>query len=323
MSHNKVDPEKVEKRPHYSDKRTWWAIILVAALSGLGGGLAKEITISVRNSMTTPPHEKIEERELVITVTGERDEPVRATVLFIPGTSGGTVSQITTDHLGIARLKFESAHAVGHYVLTVERGNQTFSKRGELEIGSKRTYSQVHTFDPEDWFPGDLLSVLGRASNNSSSRDRVTASRTRRDPAEVPWMSIALDEIGVQEIRGSEHDPRVMEYWSSLPSWKGKATDEDDWSSAFVAWVLKSAGVEAIDSAINRDWLAWGDSTEAVEGCVAVFWRESPTSWKGHAGFLVDEDERSYHVLGGNQRNSVSIERIPKARFLGCRWPSE
>jgi len=42
----------------------------------------------------------------------------------------------------------------------------------------------------------------------------------------------------------------------------------------------------------------------------------------GHVGFYAGEDERAYHVLGGNQSDSVSITRIPKDRLLEARWPS-
>ncbi len=52
-----------------------------------------------------------------------------------------------------------------------------------------------------------------------------------------------------------------------------------------------------------------------------VFWRGSPSSWKGHVGFYWAEDETCYHVLGGNQSDRVSITRIRKSRLLAARWP--
>jgi hypothetical protein len=42
----------------------------------------------------------------------------------------------------------------------------------------------------------------------------------------------------------------------------------------------------------------------------------------GHLGFYVGEDERAYHVLGGNQGDCVSITRIAKDRCIAIRWPS-
>ncbi len=58
-------------------------------------------------------------------------------------------------------------------------------------------------------------------------------------------------------------------------------------------------------------------------GDILVFWREKKTGWKGHVGMYVGEDKTHYHVLGGNQSDSVSIARIEKGRLLGarrCKW---
>jgi cell wall-associated NlpC family hydrolase len=39
----------------------------------------------------------------------------------------------------------------------------------------------------------------------------------------------------------------------------------------------------------------------------------------GHVGLYVGEDDRYYHVLGGNQTNSVSVSRIAKSRLYKAR----
>jgi cell wall-associated NlpC family hydrolase len=39
----------------------------------------------------------------------------------------------------------------------------------------------------------------------------------------------------------------------------------------------------------------------------------------GHVGIYVGEDEKCYHVLGGNQGDAVSIVRIQKVRCIGIR----
>jgi hypothetical protein len=54
---------------------------------------------------------------------------------------------------------------------------------------------------------------------------------------------------------------------------------------------------------------------------VLVFWRVSKASGLGHVGFYNGEDQNAYHVLGGNQSDSVSIARVGKDRFLEARWP--
>jgi len=39
----------------------------------------------------------------------------------------------------------------------------------------------------------------------------------------------------------------------------------------------------------------------------------------GHVGIYVGEDDKCYHVLGGNQGDAVSIVRIQKVRCIGIR----
>lgn len=42
----------------------------------------------------------------------------------------------------------------------------------------------------------------------------------------------------------------------------------------------------------------------------------------GHVGLYVGEDASHYHILGGNQSNSVRISRIEKKRLSDIRWPT-
>lgn len=56
-------------------------------------------------------------------------------------------------------------------------------------------------------------------------------------------------------------------------------------------------------------------------GAVMVFWRGSPSGTKGHVGFYWAEDDSAFHILGGNQSNSVSVTRIAKNRLISARWP--
>ncbi|MEO0360417.1 MAG: hypothetical protein AAF322_04880 [Pseudomonadota bacterium] len=71
-----------------------------------------------------------------------------------------------------------------------------------------------------------------------------------------------------------------------------------------------------------RPWGEWGEPTTPQLGAIMVFWVRSPDSPFGHVGFYVGEDETHFHVLGGNQRDSVIVERFPKHRLLACRWPA-
>ncbi len=83
------------------------------------------------------------------------------------------------------------------------------------------------------------------------------------------------------------------------------------------------AGVASPKVAVRASsWGTWGRQLTAPRlGCVLVFTRAGG----GHVGFYVGEDNTAYHVLGGNQGNSVSVTRLEKSRLSpgGMRWPTE
>lgn len=152
------------------------------------------------------------------------------------------------------------------------------------------------------------------------------------DPTIVyPWMAIADKEYGVVEIPGAKHNPRVLEYLSTVNNisthWKSR--DETAWCSAFVNWCVEKAGYVGTKSAVSTDWLAWGRKVyKPVKGCIAVFSREGGG---GHVGFYFDEtpalSETYIRVLGGNQEHmeteigGVNLKHYKKSRLLGYRLP--
>jgi uncharacterized protein (TIGR02594 family) len=86
----------------------------------------------------------------------------------------------------------------------------------------------------------------------------------------------------------------------------------------FVGVVAARAGKPIRSKLLSaRDWLNWGSPVigAPVLGDVLVFARGSG----GHVGLYVAEDRDAYHVLGGNQGDAVSIDRVSKDRFLGAR----
>ena len=134
------------------------------------------------------------------------------------------------------------------------------------------------------------------------------------------WVQIALGELGTREVPGPAANPRIREYLLAvdLPA----ADDETPWCAAFVSFVLQQAGLRGIRSGAARSFMDWGKPTLAQLGAVTVLWRESPTTWQGHVGFLLDLDDHNVFLLGGNQRDRVSVATYPVTRVLGHRWPT-
>lgn len=122
-------------------------------------------------------------------------------------------------------------------------------------------------------------------------------------------LKIAFNELGVEEIRGDEHNPEVLKY-AKETGIKGITTDEVPWCSTFVNWVAWKAGLQFSGKPNARSWLSVGTKVNNPEpGDVVVFWRESPQSWKGHVGFFLgfSADRKRIYCLGGNQGNRVSV----------------
>jgi len=137
------------------------------------------------------------------------------------------------------------------------------------------------------------------------------------------WLDIAYKELGVKEIPGLEHNPRILEYFKTLPAkWSDILTsDEDAWCSAGMNAVMEWTGIPGTDDPTAQSWLKWGQTfNEPRYGCVVII-KRGTEAWQGHVGFVVDENESEILVLGGNQNNSWSEKWYPKALVLGYRWP--
>lgn len=134
------------------------------------------------------------------------------------------------------------------------------------------------------------------------------------------WLIEAIKEQGIEEIVGGRHNSRILEYhkYTDLKA----RTDEVSWCSSFINWCFYQCGLPGTNKASARSWLVWGIAlAKPKRGCIAIFWRDSKNSWKGHVGFYMKEDKKYIYVLGGNQSNKVKISRYPKTRLIGYRWP--
>jgi uncharacterized protein (TIGR02594 family) len=127
----------------------------------------------------------------------------------------------------------------------------------------------------------------------------------------------ALKLYGVRETPGPGDTPAVLA-WASELNIKGYTADSIPWCGLFVAVVAHRAGKPLPPNPLwARNWAAWGKpSGQPALADVLVFGRDGGG---GHVGLYVGEDAACYHVLGGNQHDSVSITRIAKSRLLEAR----
>lgn len=133
---------------------------------------------------------------------------------------------------------------------------------------------------------------------------------------------IAKGEIGVKEIVGSQHNPRVIEYFKKVGhSWV--QDDETAWCAAFVGWCLEMAGLGSTRKLNARSYLTYGTKvTTPQKGDIVIFWRGSKTAATGHVAFFDSfSADGDIMVLGGNQSNKVGITEYSKEMLLEFRRP--
>ena len=131
----------------------------------------------------------------------------------------------------------------------------------------------------------------------------------------------AFKLIGIKELLGKDNNPKIIAWAKELGLEKIYTSDEVAWCGLFVSKVVSKAGFEVVKNPLwALNWSNFGTKQKiAMLGDVLVFKREGG----GHVGFYVAEDNTCYHVLGGNQSDSVSITRIQKSRCVGirrCNW---
>ena len=122
----------------------------------------------------------------------------------------------------------------------------------------------------------------------------------------------AVKLFGVHEYPGGRDNPVIMG-WSDETGAAGYSNDGIPWCGLFMGVCAKRATWEYQPKGNclwARNWASWGDHVDtAMLGDVLV-WRRGRG---GHVGLYVGEDETHYHVLGGNQSDSVCIVRKSKS----------
>ena len=144
----------------------------------------------------------------------------------------------------------------------------------------------------------------------------------------APWLYEALDELvlGVHELPGEQDHARILEYQERIGVPFDQRGDTLAWCACFVGAMLDVAGYPHTHKATARSYLNYGEELEEPRpGCIVVFWRESPDSWKGHVAFYLGRKSGRIVVLGGNQANGVTVSYYAGNTVLpgGFRWPTK
>jgi len=137
----------------------------------------------------------------------------------------------------------------------------------------------------------------------------------------VPWIQTAKSHYGIKEIPGSRSNQTILNWAKQLTGWPRNYYKNDDipWCGLFVAHCLLDNDIPVtIENPLSaKAWNEYGVKIKPCFGAIMVFSRNGG----GHVGFYMSEDNSYYHILGGNQSNSVNVTKVAKSRFLGARWP--
>jgi len=130
----------------------------------------------------------------------------------------------------------------------------------------------------------------------------------------------AIKLYGTLEVSGDGSNPAIIAWAEEIGGWIDDFYQDDavPWCGLFIGILAKRAGKPVRQDMLGaRNWLKWGNPVMGAPelGDVLVFARKGG----GHVGLYVGEDEEAFHILGGNQSDSVSITRILKSRYLGAR----
>ena len=132
------------------------------------------------------------------------------------------------------------------------------------------------------------------------------------------WLTEARKHVGLQEIKGGQQAPEIVQFWKDIKR-GGIKDDETPWCAAFVGAMLERVGIRSSRFESARSYLQWGQTlTRPLLGCIVVFTRDGG----GHVGFAVGRDAAGrLLVLGGNQGDAVNVRTFPVERVTGYRWP--
>jgi len=130
----------------------------------------------------------------------------------------------------------------------------------------------------------------------------------------------AVKLYGTLEVPGEGDNPKILAWAKEVDLANTYTHDSIYWCGLFMAVVAKRAGKEVPFGPLwALNWSKFGVKVEdgAKLGDVLTFRR----SGGGHVALYVGEDADTYHVLGGNQADSVNITRILKPRLHSIRRP--
>lgn len=194
-------------------------------------------------------------------------------------------------------------------------------------VMGRRTIAAITKFQKDAGLPIRYPGTVGPITIGALNARTVAGAPTiSTENVLPPWYVEARRKIGLQEVL---HNKSLREYLKS----DGKTLGDPaklPWCGDFMETVI--ALTLPLEPMIENPYYAlnWKKFGVAVPaglvplGAIAPFERRVGGKLVGgHIGQIVGHDKTHYHVLGGNQSNTITIARIAKDRLSGSlRWPA-
>ncbi len=164
---------------------------------------------------------------------------------------------------------------------------------------------------------GGAANPMAAMTGAPRAADDSSLGATSGSGGELPeLMQIAAQNLGLNEV---DQNAALQDFLKTGGVNLDPATTA--WCAAFVNATLKQGGMEGTGSNLARSFETWGEEAKDPQrGDLAVFWRESKESGKGHVGFFDGYNEDgTIRVLGGNQGDSVSYSSYNPDQLIGFR----
>ena len=198
-----------------------------------------------------------------------------------------------------------------------------FDPGGLDGVWGRRTIAAVRAFQQANGLVVD--GIIGPKTLGKLFGSAAPAIGGAAAAGPMVWYEEAKRLLGVREGPKALNNPVILDWADDLDI--HYPSDDIAWCGLFVAHCV---GATLPDEPLPanplgaRNWAKFGTASKAAEGAILVFWRKSPQSGFGHVGFYHGEDAATYHVLGGNQGDSVSIAKVAKDRLVanGIRRPT-
>ena len=206
--------------------------------------------------------------------------------------------------------------ALGYYMGYID------GEEGVMTRNAVTHFKETNGLRARDFIGPVTLALL--CSPQAKPAPKPTPRKDVNGVTEPPWLGEARNLLGTREVLGGGNNPTIMKWADDLDQWY--PSDDVPWCGLFVAHCM-AVGAPQEPQSFNRlgarAWRVFGEQCEPSIGAIGVFWRTHKTrSVNGHVAFIIGEDDTTYHILGGNQSDNVTITRITKSRLLECRAPS-